>query len=624
MDGAPTTSFREAFGNARVLFRECVAPRRALLLKTLVVVVLFNAFDLLFPKALSLYLDTVAGKAAAVLGWRLPLPEDAFRVGLVFGAGLVVLGLIRWGVIYLRSVLETRLGQSALFDLRHRIFDTMQNLSFAYHDRTHSGTLIANVVEDVGQANMFLSRGFFPLLEAAAYLSVAYGLMAWTCWPAALASLGLLSVAFLCTALYYTYGFPYFQTARTALAETVSDFSESMEGQQLIRAYGRHEERIGHYVGLVRRFHDAQWTEMRLTAFNSQSYQWPATLGVAAILAGAIWSLRLGWSLGTGDLFLLFYLQQRILTNARMASRALDHFMRFSTAAARLGQLFQAEDYLADPRDDKACWVPAGDCSVAMEGVCFRYGARDHALEGVDLEIRDGETVGLVGGSGAGKSTLALVLCRFYDPVAGRITIGGRDVRTIPIPELRRQFSLVFQDTFLFSASIRNNIAYGRPGATLEEIQEAATVARIHDFIVSLPEGYETAVGERGVTLSGGQRQRLAIARALIRRPRFLILDDCTSALDAQTEKGIQDGLGALGRQVSTLIIAHRYSSLANADRVYVLENGRVVESGAPAELNRPGTAFSRILQTRPGRDEASRAETAEGGGAHADGEGAP
>ncbi len=228
----------------------------------------------------------------------------------------------------------------------------------------------------------------------------------------------------------------------------------------------------------------------------------------------------------------------------------------------------------------------------------FLKGETVRALRGVTFVVPEGDYVAIMGPSGSGKSTLALLLCRFYDPDSGQILFDHRDIRNFSLTNLRNQFSLVFQDTFLFSASIRDNIAYGRPDASYEDIVNAASIAQIHSFVMSLPDGYDTEIGERGVTLSGGQRQRISIARAILRKPRFLILDACTSALDAVTEKAIQDSLASLSETTTTVIIAHRYSSIERVDCVYVLDGGRIIESGPPDELRAPGTAFNRVIQS--------------------------
>jgi ABC-type multidrug transport system fused ATPase/permease subunit len=310
----------------------------------------------------------------------------------------------------------------------------------------------------------------------------------------------------------------------------------------------------------------------------------------------ALFEARAGrWEFTSGRLFLLFYLQSGMRMRTWGLARAIDIVLQFTVTAERLGKLLGSEAYLEDNGTEP---ILDHGPTIDVENVSFAYGDRGHSVKNVSFSIAKGETIGLVGPTGAGKSTLALLLCRFYDPDEGRILLNGRDIRRYPIEDVRSQFSLVFQDAFLFSASIRDNIAYGCPNARFEDVVHAATLAQIHDHVMTLPEGYDTVVGERGVTLSGGQRQRISIARAILRKPRFLILDACTSALDAKTEKAVQDSLVALRETTTSVIIAHRLSSIERADRIYVMQRGRIVESGAPSELNAPGTLFSEIMQS--------------------------
>jgi ABC-type multidrug transport system fused ATPase/permease subunit len=298
---------------------------------------------------------------------------------------------------------------------------------------------------------------------------------------------------------------------------------------------------------------------------------------------------------------MIFFLQSSMVPRVRMLGRSFDLLMRTWVTADRLAPLFSTDEYLSDHGEKRL--PDAGPGSLSVRDVYFSYGERNHSLRGVSFELAAGEKLGIVGNTGAGKSTLALVMCRFYDPRKGRVLLDGQDIRSYPINAVRNQFSLVFQETFLFSTSVRENIAYGKADASFEQIVEAAKTARIHDHIESMPQGYDTKIGEKGVTLSGGQRQRLSIARAILRRPRFLVLDDCTSALDTATERAIVDGLNSLRETSTLIIIAHRYSSIARADRVIVLEDGRIVEHGTPTELNRAGTLFTRILQPGTGKD---------------------
>ncbi len=578
------------------LLQLCMRPRRRLLAVTAAAVVLFNILELLAPKILQLYVDSVAGNPLRL--WRMSLDGLINHRGrfLLLPAALLVLAAARWVATYFRSVYQTRLGQGALFDLRSRIFNTMQNLSFAYHDAAHSGTLISNVVEDVNYANMFLQRGLMLLLESLAFIVISYLYMATVCPKAAAVSFLLLAVGFAVICLMARYSYGVFANTKVRFAETVQAFSETMEGYLVVKGFGTEARQEADYNRHVEAQHDAALKEHLFGSTLSQCLHWTTVAGIPAVLAVAILEARAGrWELTVGKLFVLFYLQSSIRMRTWGISRAVDQTMRFAVTAERIGRLLHADDYLEDAGMNPI--PPHGDGLVA-ENVSFAYGDRGHSVHAVSLQIREGETIGLIGRTGAGKSTLALLLCRFYDPTGGRVLLNGADIRTFPIQELRNRFSLVFQDTFLFSASIRDNIAYGCPDACFEDIIHAASTACIHDFIMSLPQKYDTDVGERGVTLSGGQRQRISIARAILRKPRFLILDACTSALDSATEKAIQDGLQKLRASTTCIVIAHRFSSIANADRVAVMEDGRLVEIGTPAELNRSGTRFRSVLQS--------------------------
>ena len=573
------------------LLRLCLRPRRRLLTATLVMVVAFNAVELSFPKLLQLFVDSVAGNPLRLWGLSLDFLDSGAARVLLIPAALLVLAGARWAITRTRAVYETRLGQGALFDLRSRIFNTMQNLSFAYHDASHSGTLISNVVEDVNYANMF----FMLLIESVAYFVISWLVMLAVCPQAAVAvlvlTLGGLGVVW----SYLRYGHRIYAVTKQLYARTVQIFSENMEGYLVVKGFGAEDSQQAEYNAAVDRLHDNQIKEAVFSAWLNQSLALLTLLGVPLIIAVALYEARAGrWEYSAGRLFMLFYLQTGLRGRAWGLARSLELLLRFAITAERLGRLLDADFYL-EARGTAA--LPEGPLGLDVENVSFSYGGSAAALREVNISIPAGGTVALAGPPGAGKSTLALLLCRFYDPAGGRILLNGRDIREYSIEQLRASCSLVFQDTFLFSASVRDNIAYGRPDARFEDIVYAATVAGIHEHIVSMPQGYDTVIGERGVTLSGGQRQRISIARAILRQPRFLVLDACTSALDNATEQSIQRGLATL-RDSTTLIIAHRYSSIRHADMVYVLRDGRIEESGTPQQLNRPGTFFSRIMQS--------------------------
>lgn len=600
---------------AWTLFRECLAPRRRLLAVTFGVVLLYNLLELSLPKLLQLFVDSIAGHTLSVWGWDLNwLARDEVRL-YAFPLLLLTLAALRYGLSYARHLRQAQLGQEALFDLRSRTYDQVQRLSFAYHDQVHSGQLISNVVEDVGHIAAFFQRGLFPCLEVGASFLCVYGVMAAVCWPAALVSLSLMALAALSVLVYFHYGTAIYDRSRRCLDRMVSGFSEAMEGHLLVRAYGRRAEVRTEYEARVSAMHAARYREVACFSALNQAFLLPTVFGVPAVLATALWLQSSGWTLSAGTLFLLFYLQNMLVFRMRWSSRIVEQWMRFHIAAGRLRELFETEIYLPDgssaaaapcPRPATACCrdeaPPLPEGALALHDVWFRYsGSPDHAIQGVDLSVPPGATVAFVGETGAGKTTLALLLSRFYDPERGTVTLGGRDLRALPLAAIRSAFALVFQDAFLFSASIRENIAYGQPCADQASVERVARLSHAHDFIMRFPEGYETRVGEKGVTLSGGQRQRLCLARALLRPPRFLLLDDATSSLDTATEQAIQESLTLLPPATTRLIVAHRWSSIAKADRIYVLERGRIIEDGTPAELRRPGTALCRILQLEGG-----------------------
>ncbi len=578
-----------------------IAPRKRLFAAALGAVILFNITDLVFPKLLQLFIDAVGGKTLSILSVELTFIHSLRNGIFLIPAAILVFALLRLGFAYCRSVMQTRIGQKALYDLRNKIFNRMQSLSFAYHDRHHAGTLISNVVEDVSHVSRFFEFGVFPLFESPAYIVAAYGVLAWVCWPAALASMLMLAGAGVVVALYFRFGKRFFARTKQLFAENVQLFTENIEGVLVMKAYGKERRQRTVYDQKAKSLHDAMLREVMVTSTMSQALIYAGVFGIFVVMGVSIFMMRrFGWEYTPGRLFMIYFLQSSLVPRIRMLGRSFDLLMRTWITADRLTPLFTADEYLHDRGRRR---LPAvGPGSLSIRNVHFSYGNGRNVLNGITCDIAAGQTVAIVGNTGAGKSTLALLLCRFYDPREGAILLDGADIRSYPVGAVRSQFSLVFQDAFLFSTSVAENIAYGEPDATQEEIIEAATIARIHDHIMTMPHGYQTQIGERGVTLSGGQRQRLSIARAILRKPRFLVLDDCTSALDRATEQAIVSGLDSLRETATVIVIAHRYSSVVRADNVLVLENGRLVEQGAPTELSRPGSIFTKILQPHPGR----------------------
>lgn len=589
--------------------RICLEGRAWLVFAILVSVTVFNLLDLVIPKALQLLVASLDGNKLSIFGINLERVITIENRIFFFSIIIPVMALLKWISGYIKGVLQAKLGQGALYVLRNKIFAHVQALSFSYHDQAHSGRFIANIIEDVNAVSDFFARPFFlAFMSITGFISIYIYIFS-IAWQAGVVSLLIILLSTTALFLFIKYGYPVYLRARKSLEFMVGVFSENMEGHLLIRSFGRQKEEREKFNYAARKYHDATVESRILWSLLNQSFLWGVMLGVPAVLGVGIYLHQHNRTFSSDNLLVLFVLQNALMLRMRVFSRIVDGWSKFTVSANRLGGLFSTEVFLPDVGNLKSMvgcnskkdvdlfctmGVPKGEMRV--ENVSFGYTDRSSALDNISFTINEGETLALVGETGSGKSTLAMLICRFYDPSSGVITIGGKDIRNIPLSQLREEFALVFQDTFLFSASVRENISYGDLNASSDDIVAAAVLAGAHQFITKLPEGYDTIIGERGMTLSGGQRQRLAIARAVLRHPRFLILDDATSSLDIQTEYGIQKGLDALPHDITKIIIAHRYSSIENADKVLVLSDGKIVESGSARELRSKDSVMNRIL----------------------------
>lgn len=585
----------------RNLLKLCLKSGRRSLVTAAFYVAAFNAVELVFPKLIQLFIDSAAQEPLRLFSLDMSFLATT-RGRLIFLPCLfLVFAALRWVITSFRAVQQTLLGQEALYNLRNRIYNKVQELSFAYHDKAHTGTLISNVVEDVNHTAHFMEMGIFPLAECLCYIVASYAMMFYFCPLAGFASLGLFLLPMVASVFFFYFCGKRFMKTKEFFSSVVELFSESMEGQLVIKAFGCTDFIRKKYHASVDQLHRSTLLEMILHTTLTQLHLWGTILGIPAVIAAALITFRQdGSDVSSGTIFLLFYLQTQLKNRMWMWTRALELTMRFSVTANRLVKLFETDEHL-----DASGTLPVPEKSaIRFDNVSFGYGGTDHSLRNINLEIKAGANIALVGPTGSGKSTLALLLCRFYDPDEGRILLNERPLQDYNLNDLRDHFSLVFQESFLFSTSVRQNISYGKPDAPFEEVVHAATIARAHDFIMEMENGYETEVGERGVTLSGGQRQRISIARAILRKPRMLVLDACTSAVDTLTEKAIQQGLDDVAEHCTVLIIAHRWSSVANADTVYVLDNGKIIEHGPPQALNHAGSRFHSLLKSERSSDE--------------------
>lgn len=511
---------------------------------------------------------------------------------------LLVTGALGFATNFARRYLGGKVTVDLQNDLRRAIHRRLYELDFAAHDRLSVGDIMSRAAGDL----TLLSQFFFsvPMLVAQGTLLIVAVVVMLVLSPLlSLVVLGVVPVFAYVAVRYRDRVFPasWNDQRLSGLAAGVVD--EAVNGVRVVKAFAQEDRELAR---LTDRAHDLYQSRMRTARINaaySATLQALPMLGQVGVLALGGWMALEGHI--TIGVFLAFasYLVQ-IITPVRLMSSMLATTQQARAGAQRLYDLFDIEPQVTDaPGAEPVPEATAG--GMAVEHVSFGYEDGPELLHDLSLTIAPGERIGIVGASGSGKTTLAFLLARFYDPSTGRVTLDGRDVRDFTLESLRRDVSVVFEESFLFSTTIRENIAFGRPDATDAEIEAAARLARAHDFIVAMPAGYDTVVGERGFTLSGGQRQRIALARAALIDPAVLILDDATSAIDAHTEESIFEGLGMAhqrhdGRRRTTVLIAHRSSTLRLADRVIVLDGGRIVADGTNAELWHTSALYRELL----------------------------
>ena len=494
---------------------------------------------------------------------------------------LVLTGVVRFGAAYVRRFVGGRVGLDVQYDIRNTIYDQLQRLDFASHDQMQTGQLVSRASSDVA-----LVQGLLAVLPITignlVMLVISVVIMFVLSVPLTLVALLVIPAILAAAVRMRTTVFPAAWDAQQRAAEVAGVVDESVSGVRVVKGFGQEDRELDRLVGRAGDMFGSRMRSVRISARFTAGLQAIPVLGQVAILAVGGWlTIRGTISIGT---FLAFstYLVQMVAP-ARMLAIMLTVGQQARAGAERILELLDSNPLVRD--DPDAVELPALTGRVELDDVRFGYLRAEPVLDGVSLTVEPGETVALVGASGSGKSTVALLLPRFYDVQDGALRVDGHDVRHVTLASLRRQIGVVFEDSFLFSDTIRSNIAYGRPDTTFDDVVAAAKASEAHGFITDLPEGYDTVVGERGLTLSGGQRQRIALARALLTDPRILVLDDATSSIDARVEEEIHDTLRRLMQGRTTLLIAHRRSTLRLADRIVVLERGRVVDSGTHEQL---------------------------------------
>jgi ABC-type multidrug transport system fused ATPase/permease subunit len=512
-----------------------------------------------------------------------------------YGAGIIAAGVLRLGFSVARRLVAGRVSLGVEFDLRNRMYAHLQSLELAFFDGQQTGQLMSRSTVDLQSVRFFLGYGLIFIAQAMITILIAATVMLVVNWQLALVALAPMPIVLWAAARYGRLNRPASQEVQQRIAELTAEAEENISGVRLVKAFAREERQLMRFHDRTIRVFDQSMISTRLRAYYNPLIGFLPQLGLAAILLVGGHQAVNG-SITVGE-FVAFYGYVVLLTApVRMLGIALGMAQRAVASGARVFEILDRAPAMVSPPD--APTLPAGDGRVEMRGVSFHYeGSDEPILRDIDLDVAAGQTVAVVGATGSGKTTLVALIPRLYDPTSGSVVVDGADVRDIDLAALRREIAMVSDDPFLFSATVRDNVAYARPDASQEDIEQAARQAGIHDFITTLPDGYDTMIGERGLTVSGGQRQRIAIARALLRDPRILILDDATSSVDATTEAEIKNALRGLMRTRTTFIIGHRLSTIALADEIVVLEEGRIVARGTHDELLETSDLYREIAE---------------------------
>lgn len=520
----------------------------------------------------------IAGERRELLG---PLVGLLLAVGLIKAIGV---GGRRWFAF--------RLSYRAETDLRNRIFEHVQRLAFTFHDRTATGELMARASSDLNQVRLVFAM--LPITIANVVMFILIGAVLLILDPVlgAVTDLTIPLMGFIAL----TYARRVLQASfevQQRLADMSAVVEEGVSGIRVVKAFGREDREIARVDNVAQRIYDKTMELVReRSTFVPMFEVIPSLATVAVLWLGGLRVIDGAMSLGDFVAFTQYLLI--LVFPLRLTGWFFAELPRAAAAASRVVDLLAKAPDIDDPTDPQP--LPSGGGEIRFTDVDFSYADGPKVLDGLDLTVKAGTSVALVGSTGSGKSTLAYLVPRFYDPDAGKVSIDGTDVKRLSLDALRGEVAVVFEDTFLFSATVGENIAFGDPEATEDQIRLAARLAQAHGFISNLEDGYDTMVGERGLSLSGGQRQRIALARAILRDPRVLILDDATSSVDAATEAEIRDALETVMEGRTTLIIAHRTSTLKLADRVVVIDGGKVIGSGSHEHLLATVPRYEEIL----------------------------
>lgn len=559
-------------------------------------VIVISAFEILKPWPLKIIIDHVlSGKSVT---WKLVASYTPESILLLSCVALVMIYLFLGGLTLINNYTTIRIGQRMVSDFRSDLYSHLQRLSITFHSRRQVGDLLYRITADTFSIQALTMNGVFPIVTATALLGMMFFIMIRLDWqltlmalaicPALVLTISLMSRKIVAAATHY----------RERESEVYSVVQRAISAIRIIQAFTKEEEEHRKFMTASVQSLDASLRMFTLQTLYSGVVDGVMAVGTACVIyVGA--KHVLSGTLSVGDIVVFTSYLASLYAPINTISQT---WGVIQTARVGVQRVFEILDVERDMKDGPRIFSPEGARGeIQFEDVSFRYVDDQPVLKDISVSVRPGERVAIVGPTGVGKSTLVSLVPRFYDPVEGRVLLDGVDIREYQLKSLRRQISMVLQPPLVFPVSIRENIAYGRPEASEDQILSAARLARIHDSIMRLPKGYDTLVGEQGATLSEGERQRITIARAILRDAPILILDEPTSSVDAETEAAIMDGLDQLIRGRTTFIIAHRLSTVRSADKILVLRSGQVVEQGSFDELVRAGGFFASLYRTQFG-----------------------
>jgi len=517
---------------------------------------------------------------------------DRMRTLYAAVVAILLFAVMRGALYYGQNVLTSAVGQEVVLSIRRKLFAHMQRLSLSFHNRSSTGDLLTRLTGDINNLRELLTASLLSLFSESILIVSFLAVMFIMNWRLALLSLVTTPAIFLIVMLYSGRIRSQSRKQRRREGELASRMHETLSGIHVVQLFARERDEDERLRALNKRSLKAGLKTSRLESRMNQGIELAVAVGLALTLWFGTTEVIAG-RLTAGELLVFVTYMQSFYRPIRRLSRVAERASKASSCVERITDVLDQDVEVRDGKVD----APRFAGRVGFRDVSFAYGPGDVVLDKVSFTVGAGETIALVGPSGAGKSTILALVSRLYDPTAGTVTIDDNDIRAFTLQSLREHISVVPQDGMLFRGTIRENIAYGNPDATDEAIARAAIAANAHDFIMALPDGYETVVSERGVSLSGGQRQRLAIARAMVKDAPIVLLDEPTTGLDARSEHLVIEALGRLLAGRTAIVIAHRLSTITGASRILVVEEGRIVEQGAHAELLARGGRYQELYE---------------------------